>query len=386
MIPRYAPTYDQIDLLTSLLNCVYPKVVEDLRVSLKNAYGVKFVFLCNSARSALSALLSALKYKGDALLPAYTCIVVPEAVYFSGLRPIFADIDYWTLNATLETFARALTPDTRVVLATHTFGIPCELGAIVPYFKDKGIFVVEDAAPALGAKYENRLVGTFGDAAIVSFELTKVISGGRGGAVLTNNEEVGSRLQALVPRKTTLSESFRAYMKNVTWRIGNNPQIYPLLLAIFRILNGETTHEIVLPAQKMPEKYLSEISSFVAALVSKQLSRLEENIRIRSRIARIYQMELGETEGIVLPIIPEESSPSWIQFPILVQEKARWYKNMQRRGVDLSWTYKYSCAESYGVLGYANADLAARTVLGLPTYPGLSEDEARRICTLCKNL
>jgi dTDP-4-amino-4,6-dideoxygalactose transaminase len=133
---------------------------------------------------------------------------------------------------------------------------------------------------------------------------------------------------------------------------------------------------------KIPDKYMTDISSFVAALMLKQLGQLQDNVRARTRIAGIYQMRLRETEDIALPIIPDESSPSWIQFPIIVKNKAQRYKTMQRLGVDLSWNYRYSCGESYRAPGCANAALAARTVLGLPTYPGLTENEAHRICTL----
>ena len=74
----------------------------------------------------------------------------------------------------------------------------------------------------------------------------------------------------------------------------------------------------------------------------------------------------------MLPIIPNQASPSWIQFPILVEDKLGFYKHMQQNHIDVTWTYRYSCPDSYGKKNYPNSHKAAKTVIGLPTYPMLT--------------
>jgi dTDP-4-amino-4,6-dideoxygalactose transaminase len=104
----------------------------------------------------------------------------------------------------------------------------------------------------------------------------------------------------------------------------------------------------------------------------------------RRRLAQIYIEELSAHPDITVPTI-SDSSPTWIQFPIMVKDKADFYHYMQRNGIDLSWTYRYSCAESYGLAGqFPNTQIAAKTVLGLPTYPSLSEHSARYIASVAK--
>ena len=83
-------------------------------------------------------------------------------------------------------------------------------------------------------------------------------------------------------------------------------------------------------------------------------------------------------------MLPEGCSPAWIQFPFQVDDKRAFYKYMQRNGVDLSWTYRYSCADSFGLDGFPISQKAAKTVLGLPTYPLLTDKDAHYICDVAR--
>jgi dTDP-4-amino-4,6-dideoxygalactose transaminase len=112
------------------------------------------------------------------------------------------------------------------------------------------------------------------------------------------------------------------------------------------------------------------------------MDRLEWNLRRRRSLAQIYTEELEGHPDIELTIKTEKSAPAWIQYPILVKNKGHFYRYMQKHGIDLSWTYKYSCAESYQQSGFPQAHTAARNVLGLPTYPSLKDDQARYICSV----
>jgi len=83
-------------------------------------------------------------------------------------------------------------------------------------------------------------------------------------------------------------------------------------------------------------------------------------------------------------MLPEDCSPAWIQFPIMTDNKMELYKHMQRNHIDLTWTYRYSCADSYELVSFPEAQRAAKTVLGIPTYPYLSDTDADRICASIK--
>ena len=317
-------------------------------------------------------------------MPAYNCIVVPEAVYYAGYYPVFVDINCSSLSMTLDTLKKSMSPEIKVILATHLFGIPCDVEQIVNMSKQYDVLVVEDAAPAVGAEYRGKLVASFADAAIISFHSTKVISGETGGALLTNDDtlayNVGRLLQLAVIPKNFLDTFVRAVAK----KIATSSSMYPVTQFGYRILHNELMYEVVAPQTEIPSNFLMLCPPFSKELFSIQLDRLRWNLSRRRRIAQIYQDRLHRHTRLKLPVIPMNCSPSWIQFPIIVDDKAGFYKYMQRNGVDLSWSYRYSCADSYRLEGFPNSQRAAKTVLGLPTYPSLTDEQAHNICNVVK--
>jgi perosamine synthetase len=384
MIPRYAPTCTYSDLLYSLGRCFQKGVEDELRSRLATLYQVKHVFLLDSARVALYALLKAYNRPGGVLMPAYNCIVVPEAVHHAGYVPVFADIDYGSLSMTADVLKKFMSPDITAVLATHVFGIPCDVEEILQVARQYNVLVVEDAAPALGAGFRGRLVGSLGDAAIISFQSTKVISGETGGALLTNNDELAHKVSCRLQEAGDSGSGWLSFGKAIARKLIMNPLVYPVAQLGYRILRDEQMFEVVAPHTEIPSRFLTLCSRFSSALVLRQLDRLGWNLSRRRKLAQIYQDELSKHPEVKLPVLPEGCSPAWIQFPIQVDDKKAFYKHMQRNRVDIAWTYRYSCADSYGLDGFPNAQRAAKTVLGLPTYPSLTEEQAQYICYVAK--
>ncbi len=385
MIPKYDPTYSYRDIWVSFLRSSKHNSGKVLCDRLKDLYSLPHVFTFNSARMALFALLKAYGRTGGVLMPAYTCIVVPEAVKAAGYEPQFVDIDCHCLNVTRKTLAAALTPATTVILATHLFGIPCDLGEIRDFGREHGLLIIEDAAPAIGAEYDGKPLGSLGDAAILSFQATKVISSENGGALLTGNHELSQKVAALLEAAHKPPPIWYLFMKAIARKTTLHRHIYPILQWAYRRLGKEVMYEVVSPKNEDPATYLVRCSPFSSALVALQLDRLAENLHRRKSLAEIYLHELSHQPEIRLPQLVEAGSAAWIQFPVLVKHKLDFFRHMQQRGIDLSWTYRYSCAESYGLDGFPEANKAAHTVLGLPTYPSLSDDEARYICRMAKD-
>jgi perosamine synthetase len=384
MIPRYDPTYSYLDLLGTLRDCFSQKDNELLHEQLRDMYNVKHVFTFESARVALFTLLKAFDHPGGVLMPAYNCIVVPEAVTFAGYKPEFADIDLQFLNMTAETIENALSPDTKVILATHLFGIPCDVEEVLFIGRKRGLLVVEDAAPAIGSRFKGRLTGTFGDASIISFQAVKVISAENGGALLTNNDELANKVGSLLSQMKPVRKHWLLFAKSVSRKLSFHSWVYPIVKEFYKILHPEEMFEIVKPLMDAPEEFFSACPCFSSLLISRQFSKLSWNVEKREKLAQIYIKELREHPNIKIPVI-RNCSPAWIQFPIIVTDKADFYNYMQHNGIDLSWTYRYSCAESYGFAAQCpNTQIAAKTVLGLPTYPSLSESAAQYIASVAK--
>jgi lipopolysaccharide/colanic/teichoic acid biosynthesis glycosyltransferase/dTDP-4-amino-4,6-dideoxygalactose transaminase len=264
-----------------------------------------------------------------------------------------------------------------VVLATHVLGIPCDAESLAHVARKHGALLVEDAAPALGARWRGRLVGTFGDAAIVSFQSTKVISGEAGGALLTSDDGLAGRIQGVLGIPVAaggapLATAAARTLATRTWAYGATHLAY-------RLLAGERMFEVVRPSEEMPARYLARCPRSASALVLRQLDRLEWNVGRRRAIASAYQEALAGVPGVAPVVVPSPAAPAWIQYPVRASDKAAFYAHMRRHGVDVTWTYRYSCADSYGV-ECPEAREAAMSMLGLPTYPSLTDADVRRVC------
>jgi len=381
MIPRYAPTYTFSDLFHCLKSDQGEKLKEGLAARLSNLFQVKHVFLTESARVGLYAILRAYNRPGRVLMPAYNCIVVPEAVHYAGYQPGFVDIDPCTLNVSPELLEKAITPDTTAVLVTHLFGIPCDLEEILRIFKQRDILIIEDAAPALGAEYGGKMVGRFGDASVISFQSTKVISGEAGGALLTNNDELANKIHGILSLAEERGNNRSLFLRAVAYKTALNPTVYAALRHGYALLRKELMYEVVPAALEQPEGYASRMPGYACALIQRQLDRLGWNLCRRRKIAQIYRDQLANQTCWLLPEITGSSYPSWIQFPMICDDKLAFYKYMQSAGVDMSWTYKYSCAESFGFSDFPNTQQAAKKVVSLPTTPFLTDEQAYQICS-----
>ena len=381
MVGKYLPTFSARDALASIWPAGGGE--EELRKTLAALYGVQHVFLFRSARTALTALLSALGPKGVVVLPAYNCIAVPEAVAWAGWRTVLADIALGDVNMTHETLAQALPDEARAVILTHQFGLPPMIEPLVDLCRRRGLFIVEDAAPAVGARYRGQLTGRFGDAAVISFDLTKVLNAGHGGALLTNNDAVAGKVASRQAGARS-SGSFLDFAKASAWWMATRPCAYGALRKARSLLRKDELYEVAVPNEQPPTDIFQSCSGYVARLAGRQIAALEANVAARQALARIYAGELGGVSRVTMPSVPEGAEPAWIQFPIFVEKKAACYDYLLKHGVDLNWTFRYSCGASYNVPHVPNAERAARTVLGLPTYPGLLAAEARRICDLLR--
>ncbi len=379
MIPRYKPTFAYADLFKSLSRKGRREAGPQLVSGLAAIHNVKHVFLTKSGRAGIFAILKALDRPGKALMAAYNCIVVPEAVRYAGYEPAFLDIDRLSLNVTAPMIEGAFTPETTVVFVTHLFGVPCDLDAVLPFLRRRGVFILEDAAAAMGAEYDHRLVGTFGDAAVISFQYTKVISASSGGAILTNSDELAGRLERIFHEARASRRAIGPFLRSTAWKTLFRPAVYPTLRRADRLIRGDRMYETVAPLLEEPPNYFEKCAPFDCALIASQLRNLEGNLRRRRHIAEIYREILKDHPALQIPGIPDKSSPAWIQFPLVAPHKAGFYGFMQRNGIDLSWTYRYSCAEGFHQDGFPNARRAAETVLGLPTYPSLTDGEAERV-------
>lgn len=200
----------------------------------------------------------------EVIVPSFTFIAVANAIRYERALPVFADIDSESLNISPERIEAAITPRTRAIVAVHTFGRPAEMDAILDIARRHQLAVIEDACEALGAEYDNRKAGSFGDAAVFAFYPNKQITTGEGGMVVTRNPELAERIRALRNQGRYDGSEWLQHAE-----LGYNYR-------------------------------LSEIN---CALGLAQLKRIDEILARREQVARLYQKHLEDIDGLILPAL-----------------------------------------------------------------------------------
>ena len=167
-----------------------------------NGYAVSFA----AARMGFYALMKVLDVKPgeEIVLQGSTCSVMVNAIKRIGAKVVFADIDPDTFGSTAEKIADVINDKTRMIVAQHSFGLPCKIKPIVKLARSKGIFLLEDCALSLGSKYNNITVGNFGDAAIFSTDHSKPLNTIAGGLVYTLDRGLHTKILSVQDRAEEL--------------------------------------------------------------------------------------------------------------------------------------------------------------------------------------
>src|SRR5262249_41530890 len=154
-------------------------------------------------RMAFRYILEALALPpgSEIVFPALTFWVVPEMARVAGYKPVFADVDPVTFDLDPDALERAIPPATRAVVPTHIYGLPCDMDEIMAVARRHRLAVIEDCAHALGATYRGQPVGSFGDAALFSFQVIKPLNTYGGGAAYTRQGGLGRRLAEIAARE-----------------------------------------------------------------------------------------------------------------------------------------------------------------------------------------
>lgn len=161
-----------------------------------------------SGRMAFYTLMEVLGIgEGDeVILTAFTCSVMPNAVMKRGASPVYADMDRVTFGSSASAIQKVITSKTKLIVAQHSFGIPCDIDQIVNLAKERGIFVVEDCAITLDSSLRGVKVGNWGDAAIFSTDHSKPLNTVIGGMLYTRNPEIHEKVERLARISPTLSD------------------------------------------------------------------------------------------------------------------------------------------------------------------------------------
>jgi dTDP-4-amino-4,6-dideoxygalactose transaminase len=377
------------------------KAIKELEDEFKKYLGDGYTFSFNAGRSADLAILNALNFKkGDeVLLQAFTCNAAVNPIIHLGLKPIFVDIDD-SLNLNPNDLKKKITFKTKAIFIQHTFGWPAQINEIKKISQQYNLYLIEDCAHALGAKYHGVLCGTFGDASFFSFGRDKVISSVYGGMAFTKDEKISENLKYF-QKKVDFPSNFWI-LQQLLHPILMNYLILPsynflkigqlILAALINLKILSKSVESVENKGKLPNYFPKKIPNSLALLAKNQFKKLEEFNSHRKFIAKIYQENL-KNKNFVLPFSKEDNlrEPIFLKYPILTKNSQKIISKLKKEGIILEDGWRNSVVvppktdlkEVYYQPGSCpEAEKAAKKIINLPTHINITKETAEKIVSL----
>jgi dTDP-4-amino-4,6-dideoxygalactose transaminase len=318
-------------------------------------FGTKLALFVNSGTAALemASLLLNLGPKDEVIMPSFTFVSTANAVLLRGAKPRFVDIEKRTLNIDPEEIMKNITSNTKAIYVVHYAGISPDMDIIQEIAEKKDLFIVEDAAQAVNAKYKNRFLGTIGDIGCYSFHESKNYVCGEGGAILINNEEFIERSEIIWEKGTNRRKFFKGEIDKYTWvDVGSS--------------------------------FLG--SDLNAAFLYAQLEKMNEILQMRKIIYEYYDQRFKEYEGeeiFRIPIIPEYSKLNYhMYYLILKNHKLResMMKYLNSKEIGATFHYIPLHKSPMGIrLGNENNDLPiteeySSRLLRFPMFPEMKKE------------
>jgi dTDP-4-amino-4,6-dideoxygalactose transaminase len=337
------------------------------------------------------------------IVPAYTCYSVPASIVRAGLRPRLVDVDPETLDYDRAALDAADTGRVLALVATNLYGIPNDLPYLVEFGRRRGLFVVDDAAQALGAISSGRPAGTWGDAGLYSLDKGKNVSAIDGGVIVTGHERVADALRQEVATLDGPGLGRRAehVAKALVYATLLKPRLYWLPNALPQLGLGRTvyTTEFAIDAQDpglaaLGTIMLRELDAFTAA-------RQANAARIVAALGAPAGASGGVsghlTGGLSIPAVPAGSTPAWLRLPLLVGVpgfRERLVAELTAAGIGATTSYPASLADvpelrpsiAGDVTGCAGARTVASRILTLPTHPYVSAADIRTMAGVIRGV
>lgn len=321
-------------------------LVFELEQKLKAYLGVKHLFFVSNGTIALQVAIKALGLHNDVITTPFSYVATTSSIVWEGCQPVFVDIDPKTLCIDPDLIEAAITPQTRAIVATHVYGIPCVVEKIQAIAEKHCLKVIYDAAHTFGVEYNGKSLVSYGDISTLSFHATKLFHTVEGGAIITDNDEFAHRI---------------SYMRN----FGHNGQE-----AFWGIgINGKN-------------------SEFHAAMGLCNLNHIDEIIAARRQVSAWYDERLRGTE-ITRPLLPEGTEYNFAYYPILFlsEQDLLLSKEALNQLNIFPRRYFYPSLNNLPYLDYASspvAESASLRVMCLPLYPDLDLSVVEKITRVIK--
>ncbi len=360
------------------------RYAEEFEGKLAEFLGVSDAIFVNSGSSAnllavatlcSNELENRLEPGDEVITPAVTFPTTVAPLIQYGLIPVFVDCELGTYNLEVSALEKAISDRTRAIFVPHTLGNPCEMDEITRLAEKHGLFIIEDACDALGSRFDDKYVGTFGHLGTLSFYPAHHITTGEGGAVLTNDENLAKIARSIRDWgrdcwcKYNTADPNGACGRRFEWEIPGLPGTYD-----HRYLYTNIGYNL-------------RPTDIQAALGIVQLEKLPDFIKKRKHnFERLFEGLKRYDDHLILPRWSERADVSWFAFPITVrpnapftrQELVRWLEDAR---IETRLLFAGNILKQPGyrnmkcrlVGKLENSDLVMRNSFFIGVYPGLDE-------------
>ncbi len=319
------------------------------------------VMLTSSCTHALemAGLLLNIGPGDEIIIPAFTHYSTANAFLLRGASIVWVDIDPDMLTLDLEKTTRAISASTRAVVPVHYGGISCDMDQLLKLANDRDIAVIEDSALSLGSTYKNHMLGSLGTFGCLSFHSGKnLTSGGEGGAIVIGSEDYLHHAEIIREMGTDRAAFHRGQLSEFSW-------------------------------QGLGSSYL--MNELSAAFLTAQLEHESEIRELRLRLWELYHtlLEPVETSGAARrPVIPTWNGHNGHTYFIRTDNRKSLQDYLRNRGIETAPHYPALPATPFGKSSprffspepTLHAETAASSLLRLPLYPDLTEDQVIYIC------
>jgi perosamine synthetase len=335
-----------VEVLKSGFIAQGPKVAE-FEEKFAEYVGTDYAVATSSGTTALHlALLAAGVGEGDEVITTpFSFAATGNSVLYTGARPVFVDIDPETYNLDPLKIEEALNPQTKAILPVHLYGQPADMDPIMKIASENKLCVIEDAAQAHGAVYNQKMAGSLGDMACFSFYPTKNMTTSEGGIITTDNKEMADKCHIL--RAHGEQERYKHVVLGYNFR-------------------------------------MTDIS---AAIGLAQLKKLDTFNQKRMENAAYLTEHIKEIEGVKSPYVMENVQHVFHQYTIRIESGSRdeWITFLNENGVGTGIHYPKAIyqQELYQELGFQEncpeAEKAASEVISIPVHPRLKVEDLEKI-------
>jgi len=350
-------------------------------------FRVRHCYTVSSGKAALVLILKALHelnpLRDEVLIPAYTCYSVPSAIVRAGLKVRLCDLAAGTFDFDYDQLPNLLADERLLaVIPTHLYGVPSDVEKVWNLARPHGVFVIEDAAQAMGSEWNGRKLGTVGDVGLFSLGRGKAFSTVEGGIILTDNGQIGQTLrrQAEELEEYNSVSCLKLALYAVAMMILTNPWLYWLPRSLPFLKLGRTEFNTDFP--------LAKLSWFQAGLA----------VNWQSRITSLKEMRRRKMDDFMEKAIPlvaniKDGIPELIRYPVLAKDAATQSLMISKSdalGLGVSGGYPDSIDRIPELAGHFGSDCSypvarehAQRLVALPVHSHLSGRDTAQISELC---